>query len=416
MTGDDSVGWWLLMEFGRYPPAKSLSILSERLKNLATGKSLGSAVLYTFTAISRTLRRSNFPLETVPELKRTWESAAVSTFASGDPLDQIWLLQMATEIWPDLARKYSKLIRSLSESKISKGLIQSSAIVLMNSLRIEVPHSLSRLYSSSVKKMLESGSIVEKADWHVAYDVWASLVCGVSDITTKLGDELVKRQSKGEWDTSSEECVESTSLCGLALMDLSMRLLPPKNRADSRSRIVHEVSMLLDNYAWLLQNWQVLQQMPKTQSKGDAFERFIEDWVSQSRDLTVRNKDLLGGTDEIDFVLEFGENTSLSTVLHQSRYILVECKHRSEPTGAKEVRAFRDSLRQRRKENCQLGVYISTSGFSSDARSVGKENLGDEQVLLLLDGKTIETALRSRMSLSNLISENLKDAVLRRPA
>jgi hypothetical protein len=77
------------MEFGRYPGVKSLTMLSERLKALAVGKPLGSGVLYTFTAIARTLNRSDFPLPIIPELRKTWETSASRTFSSNDLIDQV---------------------------------------------------------------------------------------------------------------------------------------------------------------------------------------------------------------------------------------------------------------------------------------------------------------------------------------
>ncbi|MHB8566061.1 MAG: restriction endonuclease [Nitrososphaerales archaeon] len=415
MVGDDSVGWWLLMEFGRYPNVGVLEVLHERLNGLATGKSLGTGALYTFTAISRTLKRSNFPLETIPDLKKTWENTAENAMARGEAQDQIWILQMAAEVWPDLAKKYAKSIRSLSESRISRGVIQASSIVLMDYLDLKITQNSRKIFSSSVRKMLDSGVEQEKADWHVAYDIWAALACEDNSIAVKLGGELLSRQSKGSWDYTSDERVESTSLCGLVLMDLSTAQMPQKSSEYARSRTIHEVVMLLDNYAWLLQNWKMLNAMPRSQAKGPAFEKFIEEWVLLGRDMVVKERDLVGGTDEIDLVLEFGETSNLSALLRRSRFVLVECKHTSEPVGAKEVRAFRDSIRQRRKENCELGIYVSTSGFTADALRVERENFNEEQVLLLLDGKMMEGALKRRMNLSHLISENLKDSLVRRP-
>lgn len=48
--------------------------------------------------------------------------------------------------------------------------------------------------------------------------------------------------------------------------------------------------------------------------------------------------------------------------------ILVEVKHRQGQIGAKEVRSFSSVLRQ------QKGLYVSTGGFSKDARYVADEN------------------------------------------
>jgi hypothetical protein len=66
---------------------------------------------------------------------------------------------------------------------------------------------------------------------------------------------------------------------------------------------------------------------------------------------------------------------------------------------AREVRAFRDSLRVRRKDNCRLGVVVSPNGFTADAKRTDVEDTGEDQLVLLLDGAIVNEGLRKRVQL-----------------
>jgi len=73
-------------------------------------------------------------------------------------------------------------------------------------------------------------------------------------------------------------------------------------------------------------------------------------------------------------VVDISRDSALSGMVNQSQFALVECNNISEPTSAREMRTFRDSLRSRRKDNCRLGVVFSTRGFTSDARKTSLED------------------------------------------
>jgi hypothetical protein len=85
------------------------------------------------------------------------------------------------------------------------------------------------------------------------------------------------------------------------------------------------------------------------------------------------------------------------------------------PIGAKDVRAFRDSLQQRRKESCRVGIYISSAGFTKDAERVVREDFGKDQIIILFSGREVKIGLQQRLELSNLLYRKIKEAVIRRP-
>jgi len=415
LVGDDAVGWWLLMETGKFPPSEVLSNLASKLDALSRGTPLASGVLYTFTAIARTLRRANYPLEEFPLLLQTWKKTMERNSTATNDVNFIWLMQMATELWPDMASGHRNSLAQVAMTKDSKLMIPASAMVVMNSLGLEVTKAQRNNVVTLLSNAKETGVIDEVPDWHLGYVLWALLACGEDEPAKSLGLRLLEHQKDGAWDESSEECVESTSICGLAMLDLSSSRAPRENLDLARDRTIHEVMLLVDQHNWLLSNWDALEKMPKTQQKGPALEQFVAEWVKLDDGLALYGRDVRGGTDEIDLVLDISKSQSLSNLLKQSQFALFECKNTSEPVSAREVRAFRDSLRVRRKDNCRLGVVVSPKGFTSDAMKTSAEDAGEDQLILLLDGRVVNEGLRRRIQLSDLISNRLQDRIVRRP-
>jgi Restriction endonuclease len=414
MIGDDAVGWWLLMETGRYPRSNVLSLLASKLDTLSKGTPLISGTLYTFTVIARTLKRAGYPLETFPLLQQTWKRTVDRASVATNDVNFIWLMQMAAELWPSLTSAHRKSIQEVALIKDSKLMIPASAVVVLDSLEARITkgqvNNITRLLSNATT----TGVIDEIPDWHLGYVVWALLACKEYEAADKLGMHLLEHQKEGAWDESSEESVESTSICGLALLDLNSCLHRLPNWALSRSMTIHQTLLLLDFHNWLLSNWLALGQMPKDQSKGPALEQFVAEWVGLDESLVLGARDLRGGTDEIDLVLDVSKNPTLTAILKQAQFVLLECKNTSEPVSAKEIRAFRDSLRIRRKDNCRLGVVVSPKGFTADAKRTVLEDPVDDQLVLLLDGEMVSGGLHRRAQLSDLLFSGVQDRIVKR--
>jgi hypothetical protein len=124
------------------------------------------------------------------------------------------------------------------------------------------------------------------------------------------------------------------------MLDLSIAFIDEKNRTGARSRAVHESMMLVDRENWLLYSWAAIQQMQR-EEKGPALEKFLEEWVRADSSMKVQGRDVRGGTDELDLVLELKKNSPLSDLLNQSQFALIECKNTTQPTGARDIRRAR---------------------------------------------------------------------------
>ena len=404
------------MEFGRYPSGRVLQMLSARLKSLVEGKPLHNGNLYTFTVISRTLFRAGYPIEEFPRLLSTWEEAFQRKVKSPQlDMDYIWLLQMIVEMWPDVASKKSKHFQTLLDSTDARLIFPTMAMLLFQKLGIEVPCGAQSEVSTRWWRLIESDAFDESTDWHISYAIMALLAAGELEKAVACGSRLCTHQVRGGWDESSPECIESTSLCGLAMLDLSTAVMNAKSGSSARNAAALQVVKLMDQHNWLLHWWWSILRMPRTQSRGWAFESFVREWVSLENSMTVFNRNVRGGTDEIDIVVQLQRDSPLSDLLGPGQFILVECKHTSKPIGAKEIRSFRDILKDRTSNNFGLGVFLSTGGFTEDASQVSARDYSLDQMVLLLSGEEVEVGLKKRIELSTLLRDKLTDIRMRIP-
>jgi len=416
LIDDDSVGWWLLMDFGILPTGKTLLMLSQKLSSLVDGKPLTNGNLYTFTAISRSLHRAGYPLVSFPNLRKTWDEAFQrKTRTKQFDIDYIWLLQMMVELWPEEARTKGEYIRPLLGSADPKRLVPTMAALLLKQLGQDVSLEVGSQICQKWWKIIDSDAFDESADWHISYAILVLLAFGEVKKAISFGTRLCAHQKQGGWDESSVECVESTSLCGLAMLELSVRAKMTRDASADRNQAFRDVSLLIDEHSWLFHAWKMIKNLPKGQEKGWALEGFVQQWMSIDAHLGRIQSNVRGGTDEVDLVIEMRKDSPLADLLPASQFLLIECKNTSAPIGAAKIRIFRDQLASRRPSNVKLGVYISTSGFTSDAKVLASGDLGKEQVIILFDGKEIESGLRKRLEFSEIVADKLGRDIIRRP-
>ena len=416
LVDDDSVGWWLLLEFGMYPSGNMLKEMSQKLDSLIEGKPLTNGNLYTFTAIARTLFRAGYPLDDFPHLRKVWEETFDRKTRSRQlDIDYIWLLQMLVELWPEDSVKYAKYITPLLGSPDQKRLVPTLAALLLKKLGIDVASEARAAVCQRWWAAMESDEFEQSADWHISYGVLALLSFGEIEKAVVFGTRLCGNQQQGGWDESSVECIESTSLCGLAVLELVIAVSKTTNPSADRNKAMRSVSVLIDEYSWLLQAWETMKKMAKIQEKGWALEAFMKLWMSKDKYFENIQCNIRGGTDEVDIIADLKKDSPLSIHLEQSQFLFIECKNTSTPIGAPKIRIFRDQLRSRRAGNVKLGAYVSTSGFSGDAVKLANEDLGGDRIILLFDGRSIESGLRKRLAFSTIMIERLKQDVVRRP-
>lgn len=197
-------------------------------------------MLYTFTALARTIYRAGFPLDAFPMLQQSWKKTAERASIATNDVNLIWLMQMGAELWPGLAGGYKKTVQEVAMIKDSKLIIPASAVTILDSLDVKITKGQADNILRLLSYAIATGVIDEVPDWHLSYVIWALLSCNEHEAANTLGMRLLEHQKDGAWDESSEECVESTSLCGLALLDLNSSLRNSVKWKISRSKTVHE--------------------------------------------------------------------------------------------------------------------------------------------------------------------------------
>ena len=140
--------------------------------------------------------------------------------------------------------------------------------------------------------------------------------------------------------------------------------------------------------------------------KGDALEDVAEFLFEGMKDVTVRDRNLRTQSREIDLVLEHTESRK-SLFSYYSRFILVECKNRSQSMSVGEVDKFMGNLRD---TGADLGIIISWNGISGEdsdtdamrATKAQKESfeiitLSSRDLYRILDGKSLYEIIDDRL-------------------
>lgn len=419
LSGDDAVGWWLLIEAGSFPPSPVLESMASRLSRLLSGRRIGDSELYTFTALTRTLLRAEYPIQDTTAVYREWSTAMKRFWPSGDTpaaltANHLWLVQMGAEFWPEELRRRGDIIECLLASPDPKQVFAANGLLLGSALG--VPLDVARR-NGTAQSILDSITADAGAftDWELSYLGRTAAITGDERARSRVSELLIDHQTDGAWDAQSEECVESTSLCGIAMIEMAAMELSRGNLALARSAVIHQSLLFRDRARWLRSRFDTLRTFTDPNRKGQALESLIKEWIQADRSLRVTNHDLRGGTDEIDLVVEVLGSSTLADDIAPARFVLIECKNTANPTGARDVRAFRDSLSSRRDETCQLGIYVSHAGFTDDATRLAREDFGHGKVLVLLAGEEIARRLAMRQTFSQVIHHMFQDGVLRRP-
>jgi hypothetical protein len=135
--------------------------------------------------------------------------------------------------------------------------------------------------------------------------------------------------------------------------------------------------------------------------KGRTLEELVAALFASIAGFTIEARRARTETEEID--LSISNGSSDPTLRREEAIILVECKNWSSKCGKNEFVEFRSKM-ENRKGRCSLGFLISWNGF---ADTITKEMLRDSHERLLIvpiDGKQIEQAVRDGAFLSMLMS------------
>jgi len=418
LTGDDSVGWWLLSLCGDAPSAEMLEVLAGQLTATLRNVALGRSPFYTFTALARTLARMG-RTDHVSEARKVLETAGksesikrrTSAVTIGDPIlrDQIWCAQALFELGAD-RRVLRELLTDLYSVVWRAMPIQTCMI--LRPLQTILPPKQSQQFAKPLLPKLRDvakGPLAEKIlDWELAYVLDAFTLLGAKKEASDLAHRLVEAQRAGRWDYDSDEEVESTSLVGLALaghwLEINAERLLKAHRALAGEWFGFVLHRLVRDQSVVAAAWARVRSNKDRRTRGKALENFVSQYVLDDSKLRIVKRNVRTKTAEIDMIIEAKDGAELRTVL-PSPSLLVECKHQDMPTPAKDIRDFAGKLISKRKMNCHVGILISLSGFTTDARTEAFRfnSQGHSEVIGLIGPKELGDGITRGLPLSALI-------------
>ncbi len=122
--------------------------------------------------------------------------------------------------------------------------------------------------------------------------------------------------------------------------------------------------------------------------RGDSFEDFLAFLFSQVPEFDIFEQNYNTATEEIDLVIK-NRNTHGRAWPPNAPLVLVSGKNRKDVVGAPSVTSLASKVENRRKM-CRLGFLCTSGAISSDAREHELRFSREENVLVLIDGNTLD--------------------------
>lgn len=134
--------------------------------------------------------------------------------------------------------------------------------------------------------------------------------------------------------------------------------------------------------------------------------------IGRDENLAVVEKNVRTGSEEIDIVLEnLGSSVFYSQL--RSPLILLECKNWTSKIGAKEIRDFAQKVQNRPRVLCSIGILVTTSKLTRDAKDELLGYRGKDFLIVVLDRTDIETLINKGLRLGEFLKNAFRKAGLR---
>lgn len=119
--------------------------------------------------------------------------------------------------------------------------------------------------------------------------------------------------------------------------------------------------------------------------KGKTLERLAHFMFGQIADFRVLRCNWRTATEELDCVIQIRSISQLRCWAGLAApHIIVEAKNRQEKTGQETISKLLGIMGGKRG-TCRIGIFVSISGFTSDARDQVLRTASDDKILVLLD-------------------------------
>jgi hypothetical protein len=132
-------------------------------------------------------------------------------------------------------------------------------------------------------------------------------------------------------------------------------------------------------------------ELKQANDRGDSFEDFLAFLFSQVPEFEIFAQNYNTATEEIDLIVK-NRNTNGRAWPPNAPLILVSGKNRKDVVGAPSVTSLASKV-EKRRGMCRLGFLCASGAISRDARDHELRYSGGENVLVLIDGKTLDRLL-----------------------
>ena len=160
------------------------------------------------------------------------------------------------------------------------------------------------------------------------------------------------------------------------------------------------------------QIWEEAKKTDDSNKKGKLLEELFCHLIRIDGNLVLVERNLRTKSEEIDIVLQTGVSSPFWSRV-ASPLILMECKNWKDKVGVKEVRDFVGKIENRPRLICQVGFLIALSGFTKAVEEELVGYRGRDFLLATITGSDIESLLKSKTLISNLLRKKLVAAGFR---
>lgn len=178
------------------------------------------------------------------------------------------------------------------------------------------------------------------------------------------------------------------------------------------SKIIDEFRDRDKGFQGLRKLWEkALSSMDKNE-KGKLLEEFLSLLIAKGMNFGILDRNLRTESEEIDIV---AENNGMSRFYSQlnSPIVLFECKNWSSKIGSKEIRDFAQKIQNRPRFLCRIGIVVTISGLTSDARKELLGYRGRDYMVAILETKDIEVVLKEQLPLGEILKVAIRKAGFR---
>lgn len=158
--------------------------------------------------------------------------------------------------------------------------------------------------------------------------------------------------------------------------------------------------------------WKSVVSESDSKEKGKNLEKIAEFILKIDQNFEVMDIDRRTASEEIDIVISNLGRTGFYSQIG-SPMILMECKNWSSKVDAKTIRDFVGKVRNRPKPFCSIGILLTASGITRDAKKELLRYSGQNFIIVTVEEKDIKLMISKKQSFSEMLEDRIKASLLR---